>query len=753
MARSTDPLAGPSIGVVASLPTARLAAPRTNAALELAQSLAQAMPEARAAMQGYAEDQAQKQAAKAKKDALVASGAKFADAVRRGVLKPTQNPWYMQAYERESSALSAQQALRQLQADSTTWDTQNDPSKFQEQWQKAVGEIAQQYEGPDQIAGFSAAERAVTSQVLQQNTQQNVQRIETERMNNLTALSSDALRQALRESGGTLSPNEAWNVLLPTRQQWFATGGDINGWQKILYGAIETTARGAEDSSFMKITEAGELLYGPSEMGNNARFGSGASGGAAYPSVKPSETSPDTHHTVTIPSSTGLSLSNPLPIAGASSNHRGVDLAAPAGTPVQAQATGKVIFAGKDGGLGNAVRIDYGNGVISTFGHLSSINVKEGQLVMPGEAVGGVGRTGVATGNHLHWSMSVNGKDVDPLSFKGKVGGSLDVPAQNGPSAETFVGFPGQDQPFQASGYQQPGNVVARGPSLYDMPGVSQATEQAKFYIQQAAEAAPMQRARVLRAERQARGLEGSDLLWQNYGTAILTGGVSRQQMIHDLGQAGYSGPEIAMALNNVNEALRDSVGVASAQIAANSQNPGQAAQIMNLKVKGIRDGYTPQYETEVGNAVLAGQITGDEGAGMISSALSASDRDRAEARTARNQTEADANAQEGRILRRYRTLTTAAEDLSALVRRTLLRQKAMSGTEFADGKRQAVITNAIATEMRAWLAEHPEDFDGAYAAGQAAANRLLTQRLAQVSSAGTGTQQKPASGGGNPRR
>lgn len=102
------------------------------------------------------------------------------------------------------------------------------------------------------------------------------------------------------------------------------------------------------------------------------------------------------------------------PTAGASSDHKGIDIAAAFGTPVKAAAGGVVVHVGKLGALGNAVLIDHGGGTISQYGHLSSLTVAKGQRVDQGDQVGGVGSTGVSTGNHLHYGVKVGGRYVDP---------------------------------------------------------------------------------------------------------------------------------------------------------------------------------------------------------------------------------------------------------------------------------------------------------------------------------------------------
>jgi murein DD-endopeptidase MepM/ murein hydrolase activator NlpD len=95
-------------------------------------------------------------------------------------------------------------------------------------------------------------------------------------------------------------------------------------------------------------------------------------------------------------------------------HHSGIDLRAPYGTPVVAPGGGEVVFAGRDPGYGSLVIIDHGNAVRSLFGHLSAIYVRQGQRVRPGDAIGAVGRSGRATGVHLHYEVRHGGVPIDP---------------------------------------------------------------------------------------------------------------------------------------------------------------------------------------------------------------------------------------------------------------------------------------------------------------------------------------------------
>jgi murein DD-endopeptidase MepM/ murein hydrolase activator NlpD len=98
--------------------------------------------------------------------------------------------------------------------------------------------------------------------------------------------------------------------------------------------------------------------------------------------------------------------------------HEGQDFAVDKGTPVYAPAGGIVALAEPLHVRGNVIFIDHGLGVYSGFYHLSEIDVKAGQQVKTGDMVGKVGTTGFSTGNHLHWSMWVNGVYVDPIEWE-----------------------------------------------------------------------------------------------------------------------------------------------------------------------------------------------------------------------------------------------------------------------------------------------------------------------------------------------
>ena len=103
------------------------------------------------------------------------------------------------------------------------------------------------------------------------------------------------------------------------------------------------------------------------------------------------------------------------PVLNSIRAHRGVDYAAPTGTPVQASGDGKIIFRGVQGGYGNAVVIQHGGNITTLYGHLSRFGAARlGGRVRQGETIGYVGKTGLATGPHLHYEYRVAGVHRNP---------------------------------------------------------------------------------------------------------------------------------------------------------------------------------------------------------------------------------------------------------------------------------------------------------------------------------------------------
>ncbi|MCB1215669.1 MAG: M23 family metallopeptidase, partial [Deltaproteobacteria bacterium] len=89
--------------------------------------------------------------------------------------------------------------------------------------------------------------------------------------------------------------------------------------------------------------------------------------------------------------------------------HKGIDIAAPRGTPIVASAPGRVYFVGRKNGYGNTVIVDHGNAVHTLYAHNSKIFVEEGDQVARGEKIAAVGSTGRSTGPHVHYEVRVEG--------------------------------------------------------------------------------------------------------------------------------------------------------------------------------------------------------------------------------------------------------------------------------------------------------------------------------------------------------
>ncbi|MBQ3626424.1 MAG: peptidoglycan DD-metalloendopeptidase family protein [Synergistaceae bacterium] len=105
------------------------------------------------------------------------------------------------------------------------------------------------------------------------------------------------------------------------------------------------------------------------------------------------------------------------PMFKTKSNHSGIDIAAPSGTPVKAAASGEVLYVGWMRGYGQVIILDHGRNITTVYAHLSSTRVSDGQVIRAGSVIGGVGKTGNATGYHLHFEVRVNGKIQNPLSY------------------------------------------------------------------------------------------------------------------------------------------------------------------------------------------------------------------------------------------------------------------------------------------------------------------------------------------------
>lgn len=105
------------------------------------------------------------------------------------------------------------------------------------------------------------------------------------------------------------------------------------------------------------------------------------------------------------------------PTAGASSNHKGIDIGAPSGTKIVAAADGVVTTSTYSSSAGNYIAISHGGGISTVYMHCSSLYVSAGTKVSKGQAIAAVGSTGYSTGPHLHFGVIKNGTYVNPLGY------------------------------------------------------------------------------------------------------------------------------------------------------------------------------------------------------------------------------------------------------------------------------------------------------------------------------------------------
>lgn len=100
-----------------------------------------------------------------------------------------------------------------------------------------------------------------------------------------------------------------------------------------------------------------------------------------------------------------------------SSDHTGLDIAAPKGTPIKVVASGTVTSASYQGSYGNLVKVDHGNGLETWYAHTSEMYVSQGQKVEAGAVIATVGSTGNSTGPHLHLEIRIDGQHVNPQNY------------------------------------------------------------------------------------------------------------------------------------------------------------------------------------------------------------------------------------------------------------------------------------------------------------------------------------------------
>lgn len=183
---------------------------------------------------------------------------------------------------------------------------------------------------------------------------------------------------------------------------------DLGATQERLAQLKEAAAAAAR-----KQEELARLAKAQAEAQAQANAGSGGGAGAAVVSGNGMFTHPCPGYS-RISSEFGW---REAPIAGAGNNHKGMDLAAPIGTPIYAAAAGTVTTARYSSSAGNWVVINHGNGLQTYYMHASALYVSEGQSVSKGQNIAAVGSTGQSTGPHLHFQVMQNGTPVNPRNY------------------------------------------------------------------------------------------------------------------------------------------------------------------------------------------------------------------------------------------------------------------------------------------------------------------------------------------------
>jgi len=171
--------------------------------------------------------------------------------------------------------------------------------------------------------------------------------------------------------------------------------------------ASSDAVSGSDDEQFHKLFASWQHFEETGLATSRSKSTVGAIGSVSIPSRVPIAD-------ITMTSGFGM---REHPILGGRRKHDGVDLAAPIGTPVHATADGVVSRASWFGGYGLCVQIEHGGKLETRYGHMSRLNVADGQVVHKGDVIGFVGSTGRSTGPHLHYEVRVDGTAVNPLPY------------------------------------------------------------------------------------------------------------------------------------------------------------------------------------------------------------------------------------------------------------------------------------------------------------------------------------------------
>lgn len=221
----------------------------------LSTALAQTSPELHDFTQELATQGQAAAEAKAKAAALSNSGEAFADAVREGKLEPTQNPWFMRAYNRNAAELSSRSQVTALIDQSQSWAERANPAQYQAKLDQALGQIAQGYTGIDQQKGFQLGGEPIAQQALATNEEYAVQNIHAKAIADTGSLTQLAVTDTLKANPNA-TPQQIFDAMEPMHKQWVGTGNTEQTWKELAFGAITGAAQTNLDPSILAFAKA-----------------------------------------------------------------------------------------------------------------------------------------------------------------------------------------------------------------------------------------------------------------------------------------------------------------------------------------------------------------------------------------------------------------------------------------------------------------------------------------------------------------
>jgi hypothetical protein len=244
----------PRVAVIAG-PTGASLTSGPHAALGLASALAGTSEATSDFLQEFGRQRRANVEAQAEADALATSGTAFKEAVKSGKLERTQNPWYIQSYERKGAQVRAQGELTELVTEAQTWGERSDPAAFAARLQAEVGKRGQAYKGPNQLQGFDSAAAPILQQTLAANTAYNVRRINEEHAQDVSTLATEAILKVSAANGGKPTAAQVWEALAPAKKEWLDTGGTEAQWNNLTINSVIAASANSADASLLNVLQ------------------------------------------------------------------------------------------------------------------------------------------------------------------------------------------------------------------------------------------------------------------------------------------------------------------------------------------------------------------------------------------------------------------------------------------------------------------------------------------------------------------